>query len=103
MAPTDDVAAAAAASPLMATYGTRVDADSAREMLARRVQEAAEDAERAAPPAKAPRAPRAPRRRAPAPAPADGGIGDFLNSTTGRQLQREVIRGVFGLLKRRRR
>jgi DNA helicase HerA-like ATPase len=101
MAPTDDVAAAAAASPLMATYGTRIDADSAREILARRVQEAAEEAERAAPPAKAPKAPR--RRRAPAPAPSGGGLGDFLTSTTGRQLQREVIRGVFGLLKRRRR
>jgi hypothetical protein len=101
MAPTDDVAAAAAASPLMAPYGARIDADSAREILARRVQEAAEEAERAAPPAKAPKAPR--RRRAPAPAPSGGGLGDFLTSTTGRQLQREVIRGVFGLLKRRRR
>ena len=102
MSPTDDVAAAAAASPLQTTYGTRIDAESAREMLARRIEEAAEAAERAAPPPKAPKAPKAPRRRAPAPAPSDGGLGDFLNSTTGRQLQREVIRGVFGLLKRRR-
>jgi hypothetical protein len=38
----------------------------------------------------------------PAPAPAGDGLGDFLTSTTGRQLQRELIRGVFGLLKRRR-
>ena len=25
-------------------------------------------------------------------------VGDFLKSTTGRQLQREVVRGLFGLL-----
>jgi hypothetical protein len=30
-----------------------------------------------------------------------GGIGDFLSSRQGQQLQREVIRGVFGLLKKR--
>ena len=42
-----------------------------------------------------------PRRRAPAPEP--GGIGDFLNSRTGQTLQREVLRGMFGMLKRRRR
>jgi hypothetical protein len=29
-----------------------------------------------------------------------GAIGDFLKSSTGRQIQREVIRGVFGLLKK---
>jgi hypothetical protein len=38
---------------------------------------------------------------APAPSTA-AGIGDFLNSTTGRQIQRELIRGVFGMLKRKR-
>ena len=27
-------------------------------------------------------------------------IGDFLNSGAGKQLQREVVRGVFGLLKK---
>jgi uncharacterized protein len=102
MGPADDVAAAATASPLFARYGTRVDAESARELLARRVEEAAQEAERVAAP-KAPKAPKArkPRRRVPAPAPAGDGLGDFLTSTTGRQLQRELIRGVFGLLKRR--
>jgi uncharacterized protein len=103
MAPTDDVAAAAAASPLMTVYGSRIDAESAREILARRVEEAAQEAERV----DAPQPRRTRRRRAPAPAPVPapdgGGIGDFLNSTAGRQLQRELIRGVFGLLKRRRR
>ena len=27
-----------------------------------------------------------------------GAVGDFLKSTSGRQLQREVVRGLFGLL-----
>jgi hypothetical protein len=102
MGPTDDVAAAAAASPLYARYGTRTDAESAREILGARVEQAAQDAEesRRVPAPKAPKQPKAPRRRAPA--PSEGGLGDFLNSTTGRQIQRELIRGVFGLLKRRR-
>ena len=35
-------------------------------------------------------------------APAEpGGIGDFLNSRQGKQIQREVIRGVFGMLRKR--
>ncbi len=110
MGPADDVQATAVASPLFATYGTRVDNQSARELLAARVDEAAAQAEAAERAEKAdkemehvpvPKVPKAPRRRAPAPAPA-GGIGDFLNSTTGRQIQRELIRGVFGLLKRKR-
>ena len=29
-----------------------------------------------------------------------GAIGDFLNSSAGKQLQREVVRGVFGMLKK---
>jgi hypothetical protein len=28
-------------------------------------------------------------------------LGDFLTSSTGKQIQREVIRGVFGMLKKR--
>jgi hypothetical protein len=51
---------------------------------------------------------RGPQRRRPrsrAPAPVDStpdAIGDFLNSRSGRALQKEIVRGVFGLLKRRR-
>ena len=30
-----------------------------------------------------------------------GALGDFLNSRQGKQLQKEVIRGVFGLLKKK--
>ena len=33
------------------------------------------------------------------PAPSGGGLGDFLNSREGKQIQKEVVRGVFGLLK----
>ena len=84
---------AAKASPLYAKYGTRVDNQSAREMLAARL---------------------APAPHAEAPAPAEehkkaaggdgrgaGALGDFLQSKQGKQLQKEVIRGVFGLLKKK--
>jgi hypothetical protein len=30
-----------------------------------------------------------------------GALGDFLTSKQGKQLQKEVIRGVFGLLKKK--
>jgi uncharacterized protein len=69
-----------------------VDAQSARELLAARM-------------------PQQPAAGTPAPAPTEvhkqaaqaagggaGAIGDFLTSTTGRQLEREVVRGLFGLL-----
>ncbi|PCN49184.1 ATPase [Curtobacterium sp. 'Ferrero'] len=42
--PADELAARVQASPLLATYGTRVDPDSAYEMLARRMEAAAADA-----------------------------------------------------------
>ena len=102
MAPVADVDAPAKASPLFAKYGTRVDAQSAREILAGRLEAAREPAP--APADKplehipAPKLPKQPRR---APAPDPGGIGDFLNSRQGKQIQREVIRGVFGMLKKR--
>jgi DNA helicase HerA-like ATPase len=90
MAPTDDVDAAAKTSPLYARYGSRTDAESARELLAARMQKAARPQERQDP-LKAAKAGR------------DGGdeLGDFLKSRTGKQLEREVIRGVFGMLRKR--
>ena len=30
-----------------------------------------------------------------------GALGDFLNSKQGKQLQKEVVRGVFGLLRKK--
>jgi hypothetical protein len=44
-----------------------------------------------------PKAP--PRRRAPK--PAGGGLGDFLNSREGKAVQRKVVRGLFGMLRKR--
>jgi uncharacterized protein len=106
MAPADDVPGAARASRLWAKYGERIDAQSARELLAARL----------APPAPAPapepdlRAPmehvptpqRAPRRRTPAPAKSGAdAVGDFLRSREGKALQRKVTRGIFGMLRKR--
>ena len=90
---TADLDATAKASPLYATYGTRTDAESARELLTARM---------AAPAATAPKA-AAPKPK-PAPPKDEGGvadtIGDVLNSSQGKQVQREVIRGIFGMLKK---
>ena len=95
MAPADDVDAAAKASTLYTKYGTRVDAESAREKLAARL-EAPEPAK----PAEAPK----PTRRAKDAAKAThrGGdpLTDFLTSREGKSLQRKIVRGVFGLLKK---
>ena len=44
---------------------------------------------------------RSPRPRRRSGAPAGGDIGDFLNSREGKQLQKQVIRGVFGMLRKR--
>jgi uncharacterized protein len=120
MAPADDVAGAAKASPLWAHYGERTDPQSAREILAARLDPpAAEDPAPAEAKAGEPkpdpplehipvpesmRAPRRTRTRRRAPAPKESSpdaIGDFLNSRSGRALQKEIVRGVFGMLKKR--
>jgi len=89
MGPADNVDAVAKASPLYAKYGMRVDSQSARELLAARLQRSA--------------APEQKDERANAArAGHDGGdeLGDFLKSRTGKQIEREVIRGVFGMLRK---
>jgi DNA double-strand break repair helicase HerA and related ATPase len=97
MAPADDVDAAAKASPLFARYGTRVDAQSARELLAARVGAAAAAAAETPEPDPAPR-----REKAPAPAESTAEkVGDFLSSRQGKALRKQVMRGVFGMLKKR--
>src|SRR4029077_13592611 len=88
MAAAGDVDAAAKASPLFAKYGTRIDAQSARELLAARLAQQ--------PPDKPPTEEH--KKAASASKGGADGVGDFLKSTTGRQLQREVVRGLFGLL-----
>ena len=93
MGPADDVDGTAKSSPLYPKYGTRLDSQSAREMLATRL-------EQPAPGAPSPQ----PSHRHKKAAEATGGgadaIGDFLKSSSGRALTRDVVRGVFGMLKR---
>ncbi len=97
MDPADDLDAAAKASPLFAKYGTRQDSASAREQLTERVREAA------APPAEPAEAPQPKPKRIPPPdfsKPGPEAIGDYLRSREGQKLQREVVRGAFGVLKK---
>ncbi|HEY2237544.1 MAG TPA: helicase HerA-like domain-containing protein, partial [Streptosporangiaceae bacterium] len=110
MGPADNIAAAAQASPLWAKYGTRVDNQSAREILAARVAQQAEAAAPAAAPhpAAAQHKPAAQHRPAAEHKEAAGAVaggvaamGAFLQSRQGKQLQKEVVRGVFGMLKKR--
>jgi len=104
MGPADDVDAKAKASPLWAKYGQRVDNESAREILAARMAPPA-PAEPAAPEQQ--RAPAA-RKRADEQKEAAGAVSGgvaavskFLQSREGKKLQQEVVRGVFGLLKKK--
>jgi DNA helicase HerA-like ATPase len=101
IAPADDVAGSSRASPLWAKYGERVDAQSARELLAGRLAAPAPLPDARAEPAPEPAAPRR-RRRAPAPRESTpDAIGDFLRSREGKQLRRTVERGLFGMLRKR--
>ena len=107
MAPSDDVDGAAKRSPLWAEYGTPADPESARELLAGLRADAAPDPEPLpeAAPDRVP-LPRLPKkrtgRRAPAPKKSTPeALGDFLGSRQGQRLQREVVRGVFGMLRKR--
>src|SRR3954469_11432831 len=98
MAPADDVKGAAEKSALWTKYGTRTDALSAREILASRVAEPA--------PLPADEAPTpTPKREHKEAAEGVGGgaeeIGKFLKSRQGKAIQRQVIRGVFGLLRKK--
>jgi DNA helicase HerA-like ATPase len=97
MAPADDVGGAAKGSTLWQKYGTRVDSESARELLAQRLQQQPV-------PAQAPAAPApAPEKKTEAAGALAGGaaaVGAFLQSKQGKQLEKEVVRGVFGLLKK---
>jgi hypothetical protein len=102
MGPVPDVQGAAKASPLYARYGERLDNRSAREILGDRLAKPEPlpptDAEAPMEHVPVPRRPRkAPRERA----SDGGGVGDFLRSRQGKQMQREVIRGVFGMLRKR--
>jgi uncharacterized protein len=94
MTPSPNVEATANASPLAAKYGTRLDRESAAEVLAARVEAAPEPEEKE--PILKPKA-----RRAKEPKQPGDPLTDFLGSRAGRQIQREVVRGVFGMLRKR--
>lgn len=95
----EERAAAIGASPLRPRYAARIDRESAAELLEARMAgdeaKAEEVRERAKP---------APRRRS-EPPPEDtslaGEVQDMLDSSLGRTVVREVIRGIFGRRRRR--
>ena len=101
----DDVDAAAKASPLFAKYGTRSEAESAREKLAGRMEQAQADppGRKGSTPAEDAR--RISKRRRKEAATATGGgagaLGEFLTSREGKAMGRKVARGVFGMLRKR--
>lgn len=116
--PAAQMESAVAASPLMAKYGQTIDRESAREMLAARLEAGAEEAAReqvvqeqaARGPAASggqARMPRAPREPAPRPVKDEPSMFEKLSKNTlvrqmGRTAVREVMRGVFGTGRRRR-
>jgi hypothetical protein len=93
MEPAADVDGAAKASPLWAKYGTRLERETASEALAERIERAAEAEAPKTPSRKKPARPKEPTSGDP--------LTDFLGSRQGRALQREIVRGVFGMLRKR--
>ena len=93
MEPAPNVDATSKASPLWAKYGTRLERETASEVLAARVERAAQTE-----PERAPAKPKRPRTEQPS---SGDPLTDFLSSRQGRALQREVVRGVFGMLRKR--
>ena len=104
MSPADGVEAAAKASPLHAKYAERVDAESAREQLAARLAEAGATAASDAEAPKPATEPDARKKQQEAAGAAAGGVeqlGEFLTSRKGQRLQKQVMRGVFGMLRKK--
>ncbi|MBN8869843.1 MAG: DUF853 family protein [Solirubrobacterales bacterium] len=97
-----DVTAVASASPLFTKYGTRVDNQSAREMLAARVEEKVDQAAEEGAPAAEPKVSKKPGKKAEESAGALAGgaeaLGKVLNSREGKKLQRNLVRNVLGML-----
>ena len=96
--PADDVAGAARprrCSPSTARGST--PRARARSWTAR-MEQAAERRRRPSPKPSPPRRPARRRRRAPAPAGGADALSDFLTSREGKAIQRQVMRGVFGML-----
>jgi hypothetical protein len=100
----EERSATIAASPLRPKYADRLDRESAAEQLAARIEAASAPAQAPPPPAREPAPAPAPRRSAPRERPPEtvvDQVGDLLNSGIGRQVTRELVRGVFGMLKKR--
>jgi len=85
------IARAATSSALWAKYGTRLEKETAAEVLAQRAQAATAGGEVAT------EQPAAPREAE----PAGSALTDFLGSRQGKALQREIVRGAFSLLRKR--
>jgi DNA helicase HerA-like ATPase len=97
--PEADVAQLARESSLWSTYATPIDRDSARERLAAKAERAG--APSAPSPAPAP-SPAEPKQRGKAKGKDDNPVLGYLRSREGRQMANTVVRGVFGLLRKRR-
>ena len=105
--PDESIDAAAKASGLWARYAEEVDRESARERLEAKVAAATESA-----PAEAKAEPESERRGMPRSEPKqseqrgmrkdDNAVVDYLKSREGRTMMNTVVRGVFGMLKKRR-
>jgi DNA helicase HerA-like ATPase len=103
--PPDEIDRAAKASPLWGTYGIPLDRESAREMLAAKMGQPAPAGAPARPSTAPERDAPVRRERAPKREHREGAaeqIGDFLKSREGRATVNSVVRGVFGLLKKKR-
>ncbi|HMU62701.1 MAG TPA: DUF853 family protein, partial [Gemmatimonadales bacterium] len=84
-------------SDLLAEYGQSIDRDSAREMLARRIQKTAEMPAAPASPT-APAVPGKPSQMSKTSKVLGGALLGSLAATVGRTVGREMVRGLFGLL-----
>jgi DNA helicase HerA-like ATPase len=92
-----EVDEAARASDLWARYAEEIDRESARELLAARLAEAtAADRPRGEPAPPPPRQPKGRGRKQ------DNPVTGYLRSREGRSMVNTVLRGVFGMLRRRR-
>ncbi len=105
--PTDTMQQMITASPLNAKYGTAVDRESAREILAKKLEAGAQQAaaeQQTAAAAPAPAAPATPRGRQPKPEPSV--VTQVLKSSAFRSFAntagREIIRSLFGTARKRR-
>jgi hypothetical protein len=92
MAPADDVEGKAKASPLYAKYGMREERESARERLEARLERR---------PSKPPPSRRKRREEGRDSAGSGDALTDLITSREGKALVRDVVRGIFGILRKR--